>query len=164
MEAIFLQVLPTEAYFAKVRESLAQLGQSYVRVTGMSMWPLLHHLRDGVIIIPPDRIRTGDIVLFDRQNGRYALHRVVGRGKHGFSMAGDHQWHVERNLPYDQIVGVASMLHRKGRLIPSKNFFVRCYALAVTVLTPPRIFLRQVIKFLRKMIQSAGRSPEKGAQ
>ena len=126
MEARSLQVLPTETCFARVKEELAQRGQAYVRVTGTSMWPLLHHLRDGVLIVPPDKLRRGDVVLFDRQNGRYALHRVVGMKKSSFSMAGDHQWHIEQNLPYDQIVGVTAVLHRDGQFIPCEKKLSEC--------------------------------------
>lgn len=88
-KAASLQVLPTEEYFARVRQSLSEKGQAYVRVTGMSMWPLLHHLRDGVILIPPHEIRRGDIVLFARESGRYALHRVIEKKGEIFTMAGD---------------------------------------------------------------------------
>lgn len=145
-----VHVLPTETYFSLVRQMLSENGQAYVRVTGVSMWPLLRHLQDGVVIVPPEKIRTGDIVLFDRRNGRYALHRVVHKGRQGFTMAGDNQWHVERDLPYDQIVGVAASIHRNGRYIPCGKFSVKMYAMAVTLLTMPRIYLRQLIRFLLK--------------
>ena len=83
-----VRVLPTEQYFSLVRQQLAETGQAFVRVTGVSMQPLLRHLRDGVVLGPPQRLRRGDIVLFDRLNGRYALHRVIRVGKNGFTMAG----------------------------------------------------------------------------
>ena len=159
--AASLNVLPTEEYFSRVRQEMARKGWAYVRVTGMSMWPILHHLRDGVIIVPPEKIRMGDIVLFDRQNGRYALHRVVGKGKTGFTMAGDHQWHMEKHLPYEQIVGVVSTLNRKGRLIPANNFFNKIYAWCVILLTVPRIYLRRVISAALKPLRRA--APDKGA-
>ena len=77
MKANSVHVMPTKEYFALIQRILDETGQAYVRVTGMSMWPLLYHLRDGVLLVRPEHIRTGDIVLFDRQNGRYALHRVI---------------------------------------------------------------------------------------
>ena len=133
--------LPTKKYFALVRQQLSEKGQAFVRVTGTSMQPLLRHLRDGVIIVPPSRINRGDIVLFDRLNGRYALHRVIHKGKNGFTMAGDNQWFIERGLSYEQVVGVVSTIVRKGVNIPANKSFMKIYALALTCLTYPRIYI-----------------------
>ncbi len=155
-----IRILPTEQYFALVRQQLAENGQAYVRVTGVSMMPLLRHLRDGVIVVPPEKVRLGDIVLFDRRNGRYALHRVVWKGKKGFSMAGDNQWHMEKNLPYDQIVGVAAAIDRNGRRIPRENFFLKMYALTVTAFTFPRIYLGKLAGKLKKLF-SPSKSPDR---
>lgn len=159
-----IRVIPTEAYFAKVRRQLADQGQAYVRVTGMSMRPLLRHLRDGVIIAPPENIRVGDIVLFDRRNGRYALHRVIQKRKAGFTMAGDSQWHLEKNLPYDQIVGVAVCIDRGGRRIPCQSFFLKTYAVAVTALAFPRIHLRKAAGKLKTFLRRVRSSDRKGIQ
>jgi hypothetical protein len=135
-----------------VRQQLSENGQAYVRVTGNSMEPLLRHLQDGVNIIPPEKIRRGDIVLFDRKNGRYALHRVIRKGKTGFSMAGDNQWYMERDLPYDQIIGVVSSIQRKGKRIPCDRFFLRVYSMTVTLLTRPRIYIRKAVVRLGRLI------------
>lgn len=132
-----LKVLPTETYFSMVRQALSDHGQAFVRVTGVSMLPLLHHLRDGVVLVPCQTVRSGDIVLFDRKNGRYALHRVIRTGKNGFTMAGDNQWHLEKDLPYDQIVGVVSCIIRGGRSISCENFALKMYARAVTLCSIP---------------------------
>ncbi len=151
-----VRAVPTETYFSMVREKLAAEGKAYVRVTGTSMRPLLEHLRDGVVIVPPDRVRRGDIVLFDRKNGRYALHRVIRRGKNGFAMAGDHQWHYETDLPYEGIVGVASMIVRDGKVIPRENFLLKSYSFWVTLLTVPRIKGWKVLRKLLKPFRHAG--------
>lgn len=156
-----VRVLPTEQYFSLVRQQLAETGQAFVRVTGVSMQPLLRHLRDGVVLESPRRLRRGDIVLFDRLNGRYALHRVIRVGKNGFTMAGDNQWHVEKDLPFGQVVGVAVALERKGRRIPCENFFLKMYSRAVTALTFPRIYLR---KAAGKLFRLFRRQPGKGAR
>jgi signal peptidase I len=146
-----------------VKEQLSEHGQAFVRVTGTSMQPLLQHLRDGVVLIPPKEIRRGDIVLFDRKNGRYALHRVIRKGKTGFSMAGDHQWHMEENLPYDQVIGVVSCIQRKGKSIPRDNFFLRAYGATVTMMTRPRIKIWKGIVWAGRMIRHKGKEDRKGA-
>ena len=90
----------------------------------------------------------GDIVLFDRRNGRYALHRVIVRGKRGFVMAGDNQWHFERDLHYDQVVGVVESIHRDGRYVSTRNLLLKIYSWAVTLLTFPRIYGYKTIRYL----------------
>ncbi|MBR3739831.1 MAG: S24/S26 family peptidase [Clostridia bacterium] len=155
-----IRILPTEQYFALVRQQLAENGQAYVRVTGVSMMPLLRHLRDGVIVVPPEKVRLGDIVLFDRRNGRYALHRVVWKGKKGFFMAGDNQWYMEKNLPYDQIVGVAAAIDRNDRRIPCGNFLLKMYAVTVSTLTFPRIYLGKLAGKLKKLL-GLSKSPDR---
>ena len=158
-----VHVIPTEAYFSRVRQALSENGRAYVRVTGDSMRPLLRHLKDGVVIVPPDRIRRGDIVLFDRRNGRYALHRVIRKGKNGFTMAGDNQWHMETDLPYDQVVGVVSDVVRGDRAIPCRHFFLRFYSYVVTELTFPRIYIWKAVGRLRKLWRHSEIRNRKGA-
>lgn len=157
-----IHVLPTETYFAMIRRELADEGRAYVRVTGRSMMPLLRHLKDGVIIQPPGELRPGDIVLFDRRNGRFALHRVIRVAGEHFDMAGDNQWHVEYGLPAEQVMGTAVCILRGSRMIPCKNFFVRLYARAVTCLTEPRIKMRRAVGRLVKPFRRAGSDHRKG--
>ena len=156
-----VRIIHTETYFALVRQSLADTGWAYVRVTGNSMMPLLRHMRDGVILVPPKRVRLGDIVLFDRMNGRYALHRVVFKGKNSFVMAGDYQWYLDRNLPYSQIVGVVDALDRKGHRISRGNFFTKMYSWLVTALTLPRIYLWKRVKILARPFRHLRLNPGK---
>lgn len=148
-----MQMLPTEQYFEMIKELLAAEGSAFVRVTGNSMCPLLHHLRDGVIIVPPKRIRLGDIVLFERRNGRYALHRVIGKRRTSFTMAGDNQWHMEHNLPYEQIVGRVTHIVRDDRRIPVSKSSQRMYALAVTLWGWPRIYMCRAVKRLARPLK-----------
>ena len=154
-----LRIMPTEAYFALVKENLAVTGQARVRVTGISMMPLLRHLKDSVILRPPERIRPGDIVLFDRRNGRYALHRVIRVREGRFLMAGDNQWFVEPGLPCAQVVGVVSAILRGDRQIRCDTLPMKIYAGTVTVLTLPRIYIRRALgRALRLFRRTGGRA------
>ena len=150
------RVMPTEQYFALIRQTLADRGEAFVRVTGVSMLPLLRHLKDGVIIAPPRGIRPGDIVLFDRRSGRYALHRVIHLRGDRFDMAGDNQWFIERGLPCDQVIGVVTAIVRGGKRISCQNFFLKIHARAVTSLTELRINIRRAVGKLVKPFRRAG--------
>lgn len=128
------------------------------------MRPLLRHLQDGVAIVPPESIHRGDIVLYDRRNGRYALHRVIRKGKDGFTMAGDNQWYFETDLPYDQIVGVVSDIQRGEEWIPCSNIFLRFWTFLVTWLTFPRIYIWKAFVRLGKLMHHSEISDRKGAE
>lgn len=133
-----------------------ETGYASVRVTGISMLPLLHHMRDSVVIARPDHLHVGDIVLFDRRNGRYALHRVIHKGKNGFSMAGDNQWYYDKNLPYDQIEGVVTTINRNGRSISCSKVTMKLYARVVAFLAKPRIIAARPVRRLYRIAGTIG--------
>lgn len=148
-----LKVLPTEQYFAMVRQMLSDNSEAYVRVTGNSMWPLLRHLKDSVVIVPPDNLRKGDIVLFDRCNGRYALHRAVQLKKTGFTMSGDNQPHVEYSLPYDQVVGKVTRIRRGDTEYSVEKFSFKIYFFAASFFSIPRMYLHQAVQCLKRPLR-----------
>ena len=128
------------------------------------MEPLLQHIRDRVEIVPPDRIRKGDIVLFDRKSGRYALHRVIRKQKNGFTMAGDNQHYYETDLPYEQVVGVVSAIERNGKRIERENILLKMYAFTVTAFVFPRIYIWKAVQKLLKPFRHSGNQGQKGAE
>ena len=163
-DGVTAKVLPTETYFSTVKKQLDENGQAFVRVTGTSMQPLLKHLTDGVIIVPPESIHTGDIVLFDRRNGRYALHRIIRKKKDGFTMAGDNQWYFETGLPYNQIIGVVDAIERNGKRIPRNNIFLKIYSFVMTQLTFPRIYIRTALIQMKRLLDQSGNNDRKGVR
>ena len=70
-------------------------------------------------------------------------------------MAGDHQWHMEYNLPYDQVVGVVKGIYRKEKYISCETFLIKLYTWIVVLLAGPRIRLWQFIRFLLRPLYSA---------
>ena len=156
-----IRILPTEVYFSLVRRMLAETGQAYVRVTGTSMLPLLRPMRDGVVIRPAGKLRPGDIVLCDRGNGRYVLHRVIRMGRDGFTMAGDHQGHAEPGFSRDQVLGVVREIDRGNRRISVNSFFLVLYAGGMTATAFPRIYLWRATEPLRRLFRR-GRTDSPG--
>ncbi len=132
-------------------------------MTGSSMKPLLHHMRDRVEIKPGLKVQLGDIVLYDRQDGRYALHRVVRKKRDCFTMVGDNQWYIDDNLAYDQIVGVVTAVERNGKRIARGNGFLKLYSMILTTSAFPRIYLRKAILKLLKPFRHSGNQGQEGA-
>ena len=80
----------TQAFFEKYRLLLNAGETLSLPVLGNSMSPFLVHQRDTVWLRKPDRpLRKGDIVLYQRSNGAYILHRICGTQKESFTMIGD---------------------------------------------------------------------------
>ena len=128
-----------------IREQIDETGRAYVPVTGTGMAPLLRPSRDMVVV---DRTRTfhrGDIVLFDGKDDRYGLCRVIRTGKDSFTVAGDSQWHAEKDLPCERILGVVSRIQRDGRFLSRRSQFLKLYTFLATWLAYPRILLGQII-------------------
>ena len=145
-----VRLVATDVYFSLIRQQLEEHGQACVRVTGTSMRPLLRHMRDSVTIAAPGRIRAGDIVLFDRGNGRYALHRVIRTQKDTFAMAGDRQRHIETGLAYGQIAGVVVSIERGGRTISARSLPARAYGGAMVLRARLRLLARQILRPLKR--------------
>ncbi|HJB95791.1 MAG TPA: S24/S26 family peptidase [Candidatus Mediterraneibacter intestinigallinarum] len=112
----------------------------WLTVTGSSMEPLLRHLRDKVILVPPEKYvpETGDIVLFRRKGGACVLHRIIGRTPNGgYIVNGDAQTWVE-NIGSDQILAIAAALVRKGHYIQTGNKIYRLYVFCWGLTRPAR--------------------------
>ena len=109
-------------------------------VTGSSMEPLLRHLRDQVILMPPEKYipGTGDIVFFRRSGGACVLHRIIGRtSKGGYIVNGDAQTWVE-HIEREQILATVAALVRKERYIQTENRIYRLYVFCWGLARPTR--------------------------
>lgn len=123
-----VKAIPTEEYFALVKQQLADSGSATVRVTGYSMKPFLHPVRDTVEIVSPQEMAVGDVALFDTRRGRYILHRVTRVGEKDFDMRGDNTPRGEYRLLRAQLVGIVIRANRNGKPIDRGSCTWRAYA------------------------------------
>ena len=99
-----------------------------VTVTGNSMFPLLRHERDTVLIQPVsfDEMQVGDIVLVKRDNGKFVLHRVYSRTADSFITAGDGQsWIDEGLLSKEHLLARVSRIFRGQRKLTRDSLIWR---------------------------------------
>ena len=88
-----MAVLDTETYLDAVCRMIEE-GREYVPVPvkGVSMRPFLRNADFAYLTALPKTIKKGDILLFQRENRQYVLHRVYKIKKDGsFLMLGDNQ-------------------------------------------------------------------------
>ena len=88
-----MAVLDTGKYLDAVCQMIREGHQNVpVPVKGDSMRPFLRSADFAYLTALPKKLKRGDIVLFQRKDGRYVLHRVYKIRKDGaFLMLGDSQ-------------------------------------------------------------------------
>ncbi|MBR3971303.1 MAG: S24/S26 family peptidase [Ruminococcus sp.] len=111
-------------------------------VTGSSMTPFLGSNRDFVYMKAPDKpLKKGDIVLVQRKNGDYVLHRIKRIKKEGIYLLGDRQYKAEGPVSYEQIRCIVTSIKRKDKLITPKALVWKFYQ-RIWINT---VFLRPVV-------------------
>ncbi len=80
---------------------------------GTSMLPLIREGLDSVILSPlPDKILSGDIILYKRDSGQFVLHRVMKAKNGSFTMCGDNQVVFEKGITRQNMIALASGIIR----------------------------------------------------
>lgn len=118
--------VPMESLAEIVRLQLEHGGKATLTVTGNSMYPMLVSHRDSVILIPPDNLQKGDVILFQRVSGAYILHRIIALTAEGYICCGDNQT-IGEPVRREQVVAVVSGFIRKEKSCQVDNGFYRAY-------------------------------------
>ncbi len=99
-------------------------------VTGSSMTPFLVPGRDSVqLTAVKTEPKKGDVVLYQRKNGAYVLHRVIKKDRDGFYFAGDSQTFAEGPIGKEQLIAVCCAFYRKGEKISGETLGWKAYEL-----------------------------------
>ena len=142
--------LPPEVLLEEYRRLLAEeprIQALPLVVSGSSMTPFLRHGQDTVYLSRLTRpVRRGDILLYQRRNGGYVLHRVWKVCPDSYIMVGDAQNMLEYGIRDDQIIAIVTAAERRGkdcgpgdfwwdfyekywiRMVPLRNPIRRCYS------------------------------------
>ena len=141
----------------QLAESLPALlegnGCAALRVTGYSMRPLLRHNRDVVWIRSrAPKIRPGQILLYQRFDGKLVLHRVLRiLPENRYRMNGDAQVWCEI-IHDDQILAEVFEIRRGTRKIRCSGFLFRLKSWVWSLTRPIRPTLFQLGHLLRKLL------------
>ncbi len=103
-----------------IRQAISAGGSVRVRVKGRSMSPFLVDGRDSVFFesLPNHPLRSGDILLYRRRNGRYVMHRLYRVENDGsLTFVGDNQSALEKGIGQDQLIAFVNRCVRGGKEI-----------------------------------------------
>ena len=121
------RTVPMESIAELIRLQLAHGQRANLVVTGSSMMPMLHHRRDSVVLAPvKEKVKKGEVILYQRENGKYILHRVIALTDSGYICSGDNQA-VRETVSHEQILAVVVGFTRKGKVRQTDALFYRLY-------------------------------------
>ena len=109
------------------RAVLESGGVFTLKPRGNSMRPTIVPGRDSVSIVQLEGAASlYDILLYQRQDGSFVLHRVAAVEKDGtYTMCGDYQVALERGVRPEDIIGVVTVIHRpQGELVRGTREFL----------------------------------------
>jgi hypothetical protein len=107
-------ILPSREFMHVIRSALERGQRVRLTVNGGSMMPFI---RDGdVVELEPIRSlpRRGDVVLVQRTEERYVLHRVLQRADDAFFLRGDAQEYWEGPFTRGNVLGKVVLSYRNG--------------------------------------------------
>lgn len=135
-----------------ISEAFANEMGVKLQVAGNSMYPLWKHQRDSVIVVSCDtkQLKKWDIVLYQRENGKFVLHRIVQSSPETFNMCGDAQFAIEKEINKNQIIGKVHSFMRNGNEISCNNLLYRLYVFSWYQLFP----IRHAFCLAKKIITS----------
>lgn len=124
-----MREVDTREYVSVLKELVEEGHQVSLLISGSSMSPFLCHHRDTIYFKQPDRdLKVGDMVFYQRRNGKYVMHRICRIRPEGYYMIGDAQREIEGPLQREQIFALITAVERKGKLIRPGDFWWEFFA------------------------------------
>ena len=117
---------------------------------GTSMMPMIRQRLDTVRLVKPTkRLKKYDVILYQRKDKTYVLHRIIGVKKDSYVLCGDNQFIKEYNVTDEMIIGVVDGFYRGETYVSNDNKeYIRYYKKRVR----NRIF-RKIKHYIRKIIK-----------
>lgn len=112
MDSLFEREVQLEQLMPLIREYLAAGKTVKFTPRGVSMLPMLRQGIDSVVLSPlPEKLEKYDLPLYQREDGKFILHRVVQVGE-TYTCIGDNQFELEHGLRHDQMIAVVTDFYR----------------------------------------------------
>lgn len=138
-------------FFAEVTQLIGQGKQVRIPAKGMSMLPLIRHLKDTITLVPLSiaTLQVGDLVLARLQNNNYVLHRISHIEGRQVTLRGDGNPYQREHCTLEDLIAEATEVS-KGRYTIKKG---DCTWWVIQHLWPRHGLIRRVLLYpLRRMM------------
>lgn len=142
------KVLSTKELMPLIGDILKTAERVRFTVKGNSMYPVLRSDRDEVEVKKCDSIGKYDIVLYQRKDGSYVLHRVLKEKGDTLSIAGDFEQELESPVYKNQVIAKVDNIIRDGKKISCNNGIYKTYCVVWALVFKNR---RKILKLLKKL-------------
>lgn len=151
MDSLNKKDLRLEQLMPIIRESLSQGKSVRFSPRGVSMLPMLRQGLDSVELSPlPERLKKYDLPLYQRRNGQYVLHRVVGVDGDTYTCIGDNQFELEHSVAHEQMIAVVTAFFREQKAHSVNEFGYKTYCRVWHNSRGVRRFFRRCVNRLRR--------------
>ena len=120
---------------SNIEKILSEDGMFVSTTSGVSMFPLLRHRRDTIIITPTTkRLKKYDVPLYRRGN-EYVLHRIIKVLPGSYIIRGDNCILLEY-VKDDEILGELTGIYRKEKKLNMHGWGYKLYSRVIVLLNP----------------------------
>jgi hypothetical protein len=123
---------------------------------GTSMLPTIKPDKDYVMLASCENLAKYDIILFKRQNGSYALHRIVKIKDSSYTLCGDNQISFEKGIKKEQIIAKVTAIHKNGgeKIIQTNTKFNYLNAIVIRAYRAPKRLIIRVVSRIKRLKKS----------
>lgn len=123
-DGVHMKLIDTAEYVSMLRELTEEGKEVSMLISGSSMSPFLIHQRDMIYFKKPDRkLKRGDMVFYQRDNGRFVMHRIWKVKTDGYYIVGDAQKEIEGPVREEQIFALITKVKRKEKWMGPGDFW-----------------------------------------
>ena len=117
-------VIDMRALIDDLKEKLNSNKRVILKGQGVSMFPFITENDTLILNKPPRKVKTGEIYLYRRLSGSYAIHRVYAVRKDYVLMLGDAQLFIEK-VQKDCLFAMVSTVEKPNKSVNCNSFSVR---------------------------------------
>ena len=139
--------IPMKELVPVIREVIESGGEFNLFTRGTSMRPTIREGVHSVMLGAPDKIKVGDILLYERENGDFVLHRLVRARGDKLTMCGDNQFILEKGVLRSSVVAkVTAILQGENTEEVNKSLHFRLKLATKRTVRRAKSVARRVIK------------------
>ena len=135
-----------------IEESINNGQKVRMQVSGISMTPILHDIRDTVVLEKAEKVKKYDIVLHRRENGQYILHRIVKKKGNVLTIAGVFETQKEYPVYENQVIARVTSFCRNGKNYDVRDFIIKLYSRLWVFIFPQRQNVLYLLNVIRRKL------------